>query len=305
MFDIGIDMLIGRDDDDDNSSAVSSGDGSSDCSSQHYSQDGAPLDSDGTPQLALELLPESTLEQQRAMDEFVNAPSRDKWLELVEKMRLQREEQMLQFYSDNPNVNENTVHRIPADPPLDMEEEIVFNEAHENDDMRGWSMRANEQDEEVSQQLKAMLNNSFRYNAHIRNYNNGNDGIFILDDNNRRGGNDQGFTSQSPKPLVISRRMMIGIFLLGFVLGSALLLASVSFYFNKKPREELNILNVGLRGHDTNSTSDIIEEMGKYSQDDDEGLENPEANINQDEGKLGHVYKFVLSYKCIITYIHT
>ena len=303
MFDIGIDMLIGRDDDD-NSSAVSSGDGSSDCSSQHYSQDGAPLDSDGTPQLALELLPESTLEQQKAMDEFVNAPSRDKWLELVEKMRLQREEQMLQFYSDNPNVNENTVHRIPADPPLDTEEEIAFNEAHENDDMRGWSMRANEQDEEVSQQLKAMLNNSFRYNAHSRNYNNGNDGIFILDDNNRRGGNDQGFTSQSPKPLVISRRMMIGIFLLGFVLGFVVIV-SVSFYFDKKPREELNILNVGLRGQGTNSTSDIVEEMGKYSQDDAEGLENPEANINQDEGKLGHVYKFVLSYKCIIAYMHT
>jgi len=288
MFDIGIDMLRGRDDDD-NSSAVSSGDGSSDGSSEHYSQDGAPLDSDGTPQLALELLPESTLEQQRAMDEFVNAPSRDKWLELVEKMRLQREEQMLQFYSDNPNVNENTVHCIPADPPLDTEEEIAFNDAHENDDMRGWSMRANEQDEEVSQQLKSMLNNSFRYNAYTRN-NNGNDGIFILDDNNRRGGNDQGFTSHSPKPLVISRRMMIGIFLLGFVLGSVVIVSSVSFYFDKKPREELNILNIGLRGQGTNSTtSDIIEEMGKYSQDDDEGLENPEANINQDEGKLGHM----------------
>ena len=287
MFDIGIDMLRGRDDDD-NSSAISSGDESSGSgSSEHYSQDGAPLDSDGTPQLALELLPESTLEQQRAMDEFVNAPSRDKWLELVEKMRLQREEQMLQFYSDNPNVNENTVHRIPADPPLDTEEEIAFNDAHENDDMRGWSMRANEQDEEVSQQLKSMLNNSFRYNAYTRN-NNGNDGIFILDDNNRRGGNGQGFTSQPPKPLVISRRMMMGIFLLGFILGSVVI--AVSFYFNKKPREELNILNVGLRGQGTNSTtSDIIEEMGEYSQDDDEGLENPEANINQDEGKLGHM----------------
>ena len=170
MFDIGIDMLRGRDDDD-NSSAISSDYGSSDDSSEHYSQDGAPLDSDGTPQLALELLPESTLEQQRAMDEFVNAPSRDKWLELVEKMRLQREEQMLQFYSDNPNVNGNTVHRIPADPPLDTEEEIAFNDAHENDDMQGWSMRANEQDEEVSQQLKSMLNNSFRYNAYTRNNN--------------------------------------------------------------------------------------------------------------------------------------
>ena len=287
MFDIGIDMLRGRDDDDDNSSAISSGDGSSDDSSEHYSQDGAPLDSDGTPQLALELLPESTLEQQKAMDEFVNAPSRDKWLELVEKMRLQREEQMLQFYSDNPNINnENTVHRIPADPPLDTEEEIAFNDAHENDDMRGWSMRANEQDEEVSQQLKSMLNNSFRYNAYTRN-NNGNDGIFILDDNNRRGGNGQGFTSQSPKPLVISRRMMMGIFLLGFVLGSVVIVTG--FYFDKKPREELNILNVGLRGQGTNSTSDIIEEIGEYSQDDDEGLENPEANINQDEGKLGHM----------------
>ena len=289
MFDIGIDMLRGRDDDDDNSSAVSSGDGSSDGSSEHYSQDGAPLDSDGTPQLALELLPESTLEQQKAMDEFVNAPSRDKWLELVEKMRLQREEQMLQFYSDNPNVDGNTVHRIPADPPLDTEEEIAFNDAHENDDMRGWSMRANEQDEEVSQQLKSMLNNSFRYNAYTRN-NNGNDGIFILDDN-RRGGNGQGFTSQqSPKPLVISRRMMIGIFLLGFVLGT-IVIVSLGFYFDKKPREELNILNVGLRGQVTNSsTSDIIEEMGKYSQDDDEDLQNPETNINQDEGKLYHVY---------------
>jgi len=271
MFDIGIDMLRGRDDDD-NSSTVSSGDGSSDGSSEHYSQDGAPLDLDGTPQLALELLPESTLEQQKAMDEFVNAPSRDKWLELVEKMRLQREEQMLQFYSDNPNVNENTVHRIPADPPLDTEEEIAFNDAHENDDMRGWSMRANEQDEEVSQQLKSMLNNSFRYNAYTRN-NNGNDGIFILDDNNRRGGNGQGFTSHSPKPLVISRRMMMGIFLLGFLLGSVVIV--VSFYFDKKPRKELNILNVGLRGQGTNSTSNIIEEMGKYS----------ETNINQDEGK--------------------
>ena len=301
IFDIGVDMMRGR------PSSPREGD---------HSQDGAPNLIDGAPQHTpidngyddsdsdddgwhqnpknarlspmteddVEevdigfLLPESTLDQQQAMSDFVKAPSRDKWLDLVEKMRLQREEQITQM---------GHLHNIPNDVRPDPEEEITFHDENDKEDMGGWTMRASgdkkekmngssyEEDEEVSQQLKSMLNNAFTYNAYAR--------AGMFDDNARAG---KGRRREKEKPLNISRRMMIVIFILGFILGSIVII-SVSFYFDRSPREELNILSTGLRGQDgqdntnNNNTSDITA-IDQATQD-DQSSETPESSIKQEE----------------------
>ena len=264
MLDIGLDMMRGRfDDPQENNNEEAD---------QQHPQDPP---NDGAPQephpysLAVELLPEATPTQHKSMDDFIKAPSRDKWLELVESMRLQREEQFAALYNTNTNIN-NTSNFIggqvgvvspnaspnmhqqlsidirPDPPPMEIEED-----EHENDDdMRGWSMHSSTNDDEkVSTQLKSMLNNALVYNAYSR--------ARIDDGDDSGGGESAVIIAPSSKPLVISRRMMIGIFSFGFILGS-MVIVSISFYFDRTPRDELNILTVGLRGHDTiNNSSEV------------------------------------------------
>ena len=87
MLDIGLDMMRGRFDEPRQEENEAD---------REHPQDGAPQE----PQphsLAVELLPEATPTQHKSMDDFIKAPSRDKWLELVESMRLQRESNLLHY----------------------------------------------------------------------------------------------------------------------------------------------------------------------------------------------------------------
>ena len=169
----------------------------------------------------------------------------------------------------------------PDPPPMEIEED-----EHENDeDMRGWSMHSSTNDDEkVSTQLKSMLNNALIYNAYSRAR------IDDSGDSDDSGGGENALIiTPSSKPLVISRRMMIGIFILGFILGSVVIV-SVSFYFNRSPRDELNILTVGLRGHDTtNNSSEISGIIRENEPDEQESLvskEEIEFLVQQDLSEI-------------------
>mmetsp|Transcript_16397 Transcript_16397/g.35449 ORF Transcript_16397/g.35449 Transcript_16397/m.35449 type:complete len:283 (+) Transcript_16397:71-919(+) len=232
---------------------------------QYPGPDGAPPQLSLFPEIsAQQLLPEATPLQHLAMDEFVKAPSRDRWLELVESMRREREGHSIEFYSESesgdtssglvdvngsPSRHPSTKgRRIPVvrpDPPTETEE---------NNDMGGWTMRANrsgnDEDEEVSEQLKSMLNNPHAYayaHPHCRED--------TATPTHRSSMEIEGTSQRSG----ISQRSTIGIFLLGFVIGT-IVIVGLSFSFDRTPSQELRMVGFGFRGIGTNSSDTEYDE---------------------------------------------
>ena len=240
----------------------------SDLSDDHHHQIGdnvADNNDDGEFFSPVEILPEATEEQQATMSEFVKAPSREGWLELVEMMRVQREQQLMEFYnqSDPPVVdvgvdlsrlrtttssNNNVVSPNrrdgPPDPPIE-----------EEDDMGGWTMRAKEkmtryqeqechENEEVSEHL-------------LKHSSNDPDNIEVT---------SVGVTSypRSPRKWLMKQSTCC-IFVLGFAIGTIVIVA-LSFTFDRTPSQEIKHLeSLHLRGRDVdnnnNDTTNEVEQL--------------------------------------------